>query len=54
MPANPPHTAQHTPWHLETYLAFSDRLQAHASERYLKTGSGIAFANKRLRNLHRL
>jgi len=45
-----PHTAQYTPWLLETYLAFSDRLQAQVFERYLKTGSGIAFANKRLRN----
>jgi predicted GIY-YIG superfamily endonuclease len=44
-----PHTAQYRPWHLETYQAFFDRLQAHAFERYLKTASGIAFANKRLR-----
>jgi predicted GIY-YIG superfamily endonuclease len=43
------HTAQHRPWALETYLAFSDRSQALEFERYLKTGSGIAFARKRLR-----
>ena len=45
-----PHTSQYRPWGLETYLAFSDRNQAQAFERYLKTGSGIAFANKRLRS----
>ena len=45
-----PHTKQYTPWNLETYLAFSDRLQALAFERYLKTASGTAFANKRLRH----
>ncbi|WP_184339691.1 GIY-YIG nuclease family protein [Prosthecobacter vanneervenii] len=45
-----PHTRQYKPWILETYLAFSDRNQAQDFERYLKTGSGIAFANKRLRH----
>jgi predicted GIY-YIG superfamily endonuclease len=43
------HTAKYRPWILETYLAFSDRTQALDFERYLKTASGIAFANKRLR-----
>lgn len=43
------HTAKHLPWSVETYLAFSDRKQALNFERYLKTASGIAFANKRLR-----
>jgi len=32
-----------------TYLAFSDESKALAFERYLKTASGRAFANKRLR-----
>jgi len=50
IPANPPHTRQYKPWILETYLAFSDRNQAQDFERYLKTGSGIAFASKRLRH----
>ena len=45
-----PHTRQYRPWAVETYLAFSDRSQAQTFERYLKTGSGIAFANKRLRS----
>jgi predicted GIY-YIG superfamily endonuclease len=43
------HTAKLRPWILESYLAFSDRSQALDFERYLKTASGIAFANKRLR-----
>ncbi|MEN3944141.1 GIY-YIG nuclease family protein [Prosthecobacter sp. SYSU 5D2] len=43
------HTKKYLPWTLETYLAFSDRNQALDFERYIKTGSGIAFAKKRLR-----
>jgi predicted GIY-YIG superfamily endonuclease len=44
-----PHTAKYKPWRLLTYLAFSDQAKAIAFERYLRTGSGRAFANKRLR-----
>jgi len=44
-----PHTAKFKPWRLVTYLAFSDESKARAFERYLKTASGRAFANKRLR-----
>jgi predicted GIY-YIG superfamily endonuclease len=43
-----PHTSKHQPWKLVTYLAFSDRVQAEAFETYLKSGSGHAFARKRL------
>ena len=43
------HTSKFRPWKLVTYIAFSDREQALEFERYLKTSSGIAFANKRLR-----
>ena len=43
-----PHTAKHRPWELVTYLAFSTREQAADFEGYLKTGSGRAFAKKRL------
>ena len=43
-----PHTAKHKPWKLITYLAFSDPNKAAEFERYLKSGSGNAFANKRL------
>jgi len=31
-----------------TYLAFSEKSKALAFEQYLKSGSGHAFANKRL------
>ena len=41
-------TAPNRPWRLRTYLAFSSKLQALTFERYLKSGSGHAFANKRL------
>ena len=43
-----PHTAKFAPWRLATYVAFSGRAQAEAFETYLKSGSGHAFANKRL------
>jgi putative endonuclease len=43
-----PHTAKFKPWTLVTYVAFSDESQAVEFERYLKSGSGRAFANKRL------
>ena len=41
-------TAAHRPWHLRTYIAFSTKSQALAFEKHLKSGSGHAFANKRL------
>ena len=43
-----PHTAKFKPWRLVTYLAFTDVEKARAFERYLKSGSGHAFARKRL------
>jgi predicted GIY-YIG superfamily endonuclease len=42
------HTSKFKPWHLITYVAFSDRAKADSFERYLKSGSGHAFANRRL------
>jgi putative endonuclease len=42
------HTSKYKPWRLKTYVAFSDESQAFAFERYLKSASGRAFANKRL------
>lgn len=42
------HTSKFKPWRLETYIAFTNRNKAEAFERYLKSGSGHAFANKRL------
>lgn len=43
-----PSTAEMRPWRLRTYLAFRTKLQALRFERYLKSGSGHAFARKRL------
>jgi putative endonuclease len=42
------HTAKYRPWRVITYVAFSDRSKAEAFERYLKSGSGHAFARKHL------
>jgi predicted GIY-YIG superfamily endonuclease len=42
------HTSKFKPWRLVTYIAFSDETKAIAFERYLKSGSGQAFAKKRL------
>ncbi len=42
------HTSKFKPWRLVTYLAFSDPAKAFEFERYAKSGSGHAFANKRL------
>jgi putative endonuclease len=42
------HTSKFKPWKLVTYIAFSDSGQAETFERYLKSGSGHAFARKRL------
>jgi predicted GIY-YIG superfamily endonuclease len=43
-----PHTKKFKPWRLVTYVAFSDEAKAVAFERYMKTGSGRAFAKRRL------
>ena len=43
-----PHTSRYAPWKLVTYIAFSDDRKAEGFERYLKSGSGHAFANRRL------
>ena len=42
------HTAKYRPWKLVTYCAFDDERRAREFEYYLKSGSGRAFANKRL------
>jgi hypothetical protein len=36
------------PWQLVTYVAFSEKKKANEFERYLKSGSGHAFANRHL------
>jgi predicted GIY-YIG superfamily endonuclease len=42
------HTSKFAPWRIVTYCAFSDSTRAQAFERYLKSGSGHAFARRRL------
>jgi predicted GIY-YIG superfamily endonuclease len=39
-------TARHLPWEIEVSIRFEDEKRAANFERYLKTGSGIAFARK--------
>lgn len=41
-------TAKYRPWELITYCGFTIERRAREFERYLKSGSGKAFANKRL------
>lgn len=41
-----PHTSKYRPWKVETYVAFESMEKASAFERYLKSGSGHAFASK--------
>jgi putative endonuclease len=43
-----PHTSKYVPWKLMTYVAFSNEQKAEIFERYLKSGSGHAFASRRL------
>lgn len=43
-----PHTSKFKPWKMKNAIAFRDRERAYAFERYLKTGSGRAFAQKHL------
>ena len=44
-----PHTAKFKPWRLLSYHYFERPESAAAFERFLKSGSGRAFALKRLR-----
>ncbi|RUT96176.1 GIY-YIG nuclease family protein [Mesorhizobium sp. M7A.T.Ca.TU.009.01.3.2] len=41
------HASKFLPWRIVTHMAFSNRAKAASFERYLKSGSGHAFANKR-------
>lgn len=41
-----PHTAKHTPWRIETAVAFRSEAKARSFERYLKMGSGREFARR--------
>ena len=40
------HTGKHTPWSCVLALRFEEDAKADAFERYLKTGSGRAFAKR--------
>jgi putative endonuclease len=42
-----PHTSKYCPWKFVLHLCFQDEQRAGEFERYLKSGSGHAFANKR-------
>ena len=42
------YTSPFKPWRLIFYAAFEDEQRARDFEKYLKTGSGAAFGNKRL------
>lgn len=42
------YTTDKTPVSLNTFIAFSDKYKAFEFEKYLKTGSGIAFRNRHL------
>jgi putative endonuclease len=41
-----PHTSKFTPWRIKFYAAFETLELAQRFERYLKSGSGHAFAKK--------
>lgn len=42
------HTSKHRPWRIKSSIAFADEARALAFEKYLKSGSGRAFAKARL------
>ena len=43
------HTARRRPWELDVVIVFRDQARALAFERYLKSGSGVAFAKRHSR-----
>jgi predicted GIY-YIG superfamily endonuclease len=43
------HTSKYAPWNLIWYCAFEDKMKAYDFEKYLKSHSDKAFANKRLK-----
>ena len=44
-------TKDHIPWKIEVYIAFKSKEKAKKFEKYLKQGSGYAFAKKHLWSL---
>ena len=45
-----PHTSKFRPWKVIVAIQFEDDSKAHSFEKYLKTGSGKAFAKRRFLN----
>ncbi len=45
-----PHTSKFLPWKLKVYVAFESIQQAQRFEKYLKSGSGRAFAQRHFWN----
>jgi predicted GIY-YIG superfamily endonuclease len=43
-----PHTSKFRPWKVAVAIRFDDESKAVAFEKYLKSGSGHAFANRHL------
>ena len=43
------HTADRGPWAIDLIIEFNDEKRAVAFEKYLKSGSGVAFAKRHLR-----
>jgi predicted GIY-YIG superfamily endonuclease len=43
------HTSRYLPWRIDVVIEFADEARAIAFERYLKSGSGGAFAKRHLR-----
>jgi predicted GIY-YIG superfamily endonuclease len=42
-------TCRYRPWSVDVVVEFADERRATAFERYLKSGSGVAFAHRHLR-----
>ena len=42
------HSAKHRSWSVDVVIEFADERRAVAFERYLKSGSGVAFAQRHL------
>jgi predicted GIY-YIG superfamily endonuclease len=43
------YTAKYRAWSIDVVIEFADERRAVAFERYLKSGSGVAFAHRHLR-----
>ncbi len=44
-----PRTLEDRPWAIDVVIEFADERRAIAFERYLKSGSGVAFVHRHLR-----